>query len=188
MIQLPLRTRLVACVGGPTRPSVAEPPTLGAVDLAAVVDLAEVEHPEAPRATNLSENHAFVHERTSRTASKNLPRPVVVGHLPPVSVHARHGGPGLYTRAFILSRSKPSPTRPADASPLLGRPADARFLPDLGDRQHDEHMIDEQLGATAKNETPKTDTNAPTPTSTNGVSVEKPAADVYDFLNPYGDS
>jgi len=136
MIQLPLRTRLVACVGGPTRPSVAEPPTLGAVDLAAVVDLAEVEHPEAPRATNLSENHAFVHERTSRTASKNLPRPVVVGHLPPVSVHARHGGPGLYTRAFILSRSKPSPTRPADASPLLGRPADARFLPDLGDRQH----------------------------------------------------
>jgi RecA-family ATPase len=52
----------------------------------------------------------------------------------------------------------------------------------------DEHMIDEQFGATAKNETPKTDTNAPTPTSTNGVSVEKPAADVYDFLNPYGDS
>jgi hypothetical protein len=39
--------------------------------------------------------------------SQNLPRPVVVGHLPPVSVHARHGGPGHHTRAFIYFAVEP---------------------------------------------------------------------------------
>ena len=52
--------------------------------------------------------------------AKKLPRPSALGHLRPVSVHARHEGSGLYTWAIYFA-VRSIATRPRPTTPLFGR-------------------------------------------------------------------
>jgi hypothetical protein len=97
VIELTLRARLMSRVGRPSGQTVADLTTARAVDLAVIVDLAEVKDPPAPRATNLRKSHA----RTSATVLAELAPPV----RPRAPSHGQRPRatrrPGLVTWAFI---------------------------------------------------------------------------------------
>jgi len=91
-----------------------------AIDLSPVIGLAEHDDLRASSAANPHEN-LDLHARTSRPHSWKLPRPSALGHLRPVSVHARHEGSGHYTGAFINFAVEEIATRPGRTPPLLDR-------------------------------------------------------------------
>jgi hypothetical protein len=73
VIELAFLTRLMSRVGRATRQSVADSTTGRTVDLAVIVDLAEMEHLRAPRATNLRESHAHLRDRARRSCPARPP-------------------------------------------------------------------------------------------------------------------
>jgi len=91
-----------------------------AINLPPVIGLAEHDDLRASGAANPHEN-LDLHARTSRPHSWNLPRPSALGHLRPVSVHARHEGSGSYSWAFINFAVEEIATRPGRTPPLLDR-------------------------------------------------------------------